>query len=501
LLSRVSLRVRLALLLFIGNLLVLGALAAWVSLDEQQNQAELHQRRRHIEQSVTARFSQNFTIQRAGDLAEMLRWPLWNEFEEALILDTRVLELDGEVVPVGTFLNPKGSRFRPTDFPLQEITRALAKAGRESQTVSAAGGLAIPLLMHQPFSSDRSIWGGAWVRLPELPATIPLSLRILLAAGVASLLGAILLFFGLQRSVLRPVENIIEDVHSFSEGSKPTLSLAGDSAEMKDLASSLYAMMQRIHGFQGELQGEVQRATARAQSAERRAAQQERLAAMGTLAAGLAHEINSPLAGALQGLETLRREVKSERASRHGDLTAEALQRIAKLVQRLLQLAPSQVESGQVCLQEVLQDLPVFLESRLTTHRLDFQIPERPIEVLIARGDLFPVCLNLVQNALDALDSVSKVVPGRVTIHVAEPQSNLVRVTIADDGPGAPQDMLEHLFEPFVTGKESGSGTGLGLSLAYSVLSQMGGTLEATNLESGGFQVCMDLPLSQPTDS
>jgi signal transduction histidine kinase len=466
----------------------------WVSLDEQQSQAEMHQRRQRIEKSVTDRFAQNFAIERAGDLAEMLRWPLWSEFEEALILDTRVLELDGEVVPVGTFLNPMGSRFRAADFPMKEITRALALAGRESRTVAAAGGLAIPLLMHKPFSSDRSIWGGAWVRLPPLPVSIPLSARIMMAAGMASLLGAVLLFFGLQRSVLRPVENIIEEVHSFSGGGLPQLSAAGDSAEMKNLAASLFEMMNRIHGFQGDLQDEAQRASARAQTAERRAAQQERLAAMGTLAAGLAHEINSPLAGALQGLETLRREAKSERATRHGDLTAEALQRIAQLVQRLLQLAPSQIETGEVCLQDVLQDLPIFLESRLSRHRLEIQTPSEPVTLAMPRGDFFPVCLNLVQNALDALDTWPDGREGCVTIGVDFPTLDFVRVTIRDDGPGAPEELLAHLLEPFVSGKEPGAGTGLGLSLAHSVISQIGGELSASNLPEGGFEVLLDLP-------
>ncbi|HEX9792916.1 MAG TPA: ATP-binding protein, partial [Planctomycetota bacterium] len=220
----------------------------------------------------------------------------------------------------------------------------------------------------------------------------------------------------------------------------------------------------------------------------------DRLAAMGTLAAGLAHEINSPLAGALQGLETLRREATSDKAMRHGELTQDALERIGMLVRRLLQLAPARVEAGRCAVQAVSADLPLFLESRLSRHRLELVMPEAPLLVNAAAGDLFPVLLNLVQNALDALDSLASRRAGRIEVRGEALAGGGACVTVRDDGPGADPALMPHLYEPFVTDKEVGAGTGLGLALAHATVRQLGGTIDVRNRDSGGLEVELRLP-------
>ena len=197
----------------------------------------------------------------------------------------------------------------------------------------------------------------------------------------------------------------------------------------------------------------------------------------------------------MQGLETLRAESHSPRAQTHGNLTRDALYRIQELVQKLLDLAPTRVESGECCLQEIWKDLPIFLGHRLSLHRLETPSEAQEIYVRGNLGDLFPVFLNLVQNALDALDEAeeTKESGGEIKIS-AEVDGPMVCIQIVDNGPGVNSEILPHLFEPFVTSKGVGEGTGLGLALAYATVGQLGGTIEAENLLTGGFEVRLSLP-------
>ena len=489
-----SLRLRLALVLVLVNGVVLSILALWTGDLERVARDERERRAATLQTEVAKLVQLGFESEDVGDLGRMLSWPLWREFEDAIILDTRVLDVDGGVVPIGTFLNPRGSRGRAPDFPMQDVTRTVARAAREGRTLPVAGGLAIPL---SAIGSDASaVWGGVFVRLFAPEEALDLTGRLLLLGLLATLGGLVLVFLLVDRSVVKPVLDLSRAAHVFGDGGSPELQPA-PSREVRELQSAFGSMMQRIRGFQDELEREVQMATERAGDAERFAARQERLAAMGVLAAGLAHEINSPLAGALHSLEVLRREATGDRGMQYGALVQDALERSRGLVQRLLQMAPQHVEGGSCRLEEVAADLQVFLASRLESHQLKIELPDDGLSVRGARGDVFPVLLNLLQNALDSVEGIGGEVQessGKLLLRGERGEQGGARITVRDDGPGAPPELMEHLFEPFITSKEPGQGTGLGLALAHAVARQLGGSIEACNRPEGGFEVVLLLP-------
>ncbi|MDP6850020.1 MAG: HAMP domain-containing sensor histidine kinase [Planctomycetota bacterium] len=490
---KASLRARLFLSLLIVNALVLGGLAFWAGRDQA---SEMFIRQTGREKLLLDRLQQ-FQPEQTEDLAAVLRWPLWGEFEDALVVDQSLLEIDDQVLPVGTFLNPVGRRHRPVDFPVQEVTRALYQSIHEKHSVQLAGGVALPIYKPGPAGSRGEAWGGVFVKPRPIPDSFPLYLRFLFAGALTTLVGVGILYFFLGRSLLRPVEGLARAAHDFGDGLNPLLPKPTHSRELDELLNSFENMMHRIQGFQQELKSEVDSATQRASSAERRAARQDRLAAMGTLAAGLAHEINSPLAGALQGLEILRENAQGEKAERYGALTSEALERISQLVRRLLLLAPSHVEAGDCLLVDAVKDLPDFLSSQLQGHKLHLVLPPTPMRVRASAGDLFPVFLNLIRNAIDALGTTHPNGGGNIWLDASLVEEQ-VEIKIWDDGPGADEDLLPHLFEPFVTDKEVGAGTGLGLALAYATVRQLSGMMEASNKDEGGLVVTIRLP--QPTD-
>jgi signal transduction histidine kinase len=494
------LRLRFTLVLLLVNVVVLGGLAWWVSTDESSRELRAQGRTQHYAELVAARLSDHIEVEKRSSLRDILAWSGWSDFEEAILVDTSVLDFDGAIVPVGAFLNPKGSRHRRPDFPLEELTKAIARASRTLKPVTVAGGIALPLVVHEKYSSGpRELWGGVFLRLAADPEQVSVQTGVGIAALLATFISAAVIYIFLGGTVLRPVERLAAAAKDFGQGEKPSIDDHPTAPELQGLFRSFEEMVDRIHGFQSELEREVELATDAAAKAQLRAARQDRLAAMGTLAAGLAHEINSPLAGALHGLETLRKEAHSDRAKQHGELTAEALHRIQELVQRLLRLAPARMETGHCDLQQVFADVRMFLSKRLDSHPLLVQLEQPNLAVSAAPGDFFPVLLNLVQNACDAMDGAEDVESrkGEIHVHAVAGDDGLVHIRVEDQGPGVDAELLPHLFEPFVTTKDVGHGTGLGLALAYATVRQLNGTMEARNGDERGFVIELKLPISE----
>ena len=489
-----SLRLRLILALVLVNAAVLGTLAWWTAEREQAREYLELERQEDLRRRLTQLVVPRFNSAELGDLAQMLDWPLWSQFDDALIIDTEVLELSGSSVPVGTFLNPLGRRQRARDFPLELVTDAVVRATQENRTIAVAGGLALPLTAYEPFAKEQHPWGGMYVALPLRQGADGMWTRILLAALASTLVGGIAIMALINSLVLRPVERLVRVTESFGPGNKPLPLPVEGAREVVTLSRSFEQMMQRIHGFQGELELEVEAATKRVLEGDRLAAHRERMAAMGALAAGVAHEINSPLAGALYVLEVLRRDASTEQGRKYGSLMQEALERIRDLVQRLLQLSPGKAESSSADVGRLLDDLRAFLASRLRTHTLVVELPNDDFAVAASRGDLFPLMLNLLQNALDALDGQQEESGGTITVQGTHLENGGTQLVIADNGPGAPAQILPHLFEPFFTSKDVGKGTGLGLAIAHASMRRLGGSIQAANGVEGGFRVVLEFP-------
>jgi len=490
-----SLRLRLTLGLVLVNAVVLGAVGYWAAERDREAARQQAGRQEALQLEVAELVRTRFRAEDVGNFARMLSWPLWPEFEDALILDTRVLDHAGRPLPVGVFLNPIGARHRPADFPLAEITAAVVRATATGSNIPVAAGVAIPVYSHTPFATALEAWGGVYVKPAAPPAPPNILWRVFVIGLAGTLVLALLVFLIVDRVVLRPVERLARAAAEFGRGGDPPPLPADPGArEVAVLSASFEAMMRDIRGFQRDLERRVEQATERALSAERHASRQDRLAALGMLAAGLAHEINSPLAGALHSLEVLRKEAAGARSERYGQLVEEALQRIRELVQRLLQMAPQNAEGGSCALGGVAEDLRVLLASRLQRHRFEIDMPPGDLTVTGARGDWFPLLLNLVQNALDALDGLPDGKAGCVRIAGRRLPGGGAELRVRDDGPGAPAALLPHLFEPFTTTKDPGRGTGLGLALAHATVRSLGGSIEAANLPGGGFEVLILLP-------
>ncbi len=225
----------------------------------------------------------------------------------------------------------------------------------------------------------------------------------------------------------------------------------------------------------------------------------ERLAAAGTLAAGLAHEINNPIAFVLANLnhlQALRKEENSELEIEEVLFeTQEGVARLRSIVDELLRLARTgERVSEPVQLARVVESvLPIVRHEAKGRVRIETNLAYAPL-VSGDPGRLGQVVLNLIQNAIHALGNAER--GGRVSISVT-PVAAGVELCVEDDGPGIPDDVLPRIFEPFFTTKASGLGTGLGLAVTREIVSRHGGTIA---VETGSTGTCfrVTLPAAPP---
>src|SRR6266446_6215226 len=225
--------------------------------------------------------------------------------------------------------------------------------------------------------------------------------------------------------------------------------------------------------------------------------QAEKLAAMGQMLAGVAHELNNPLTAILGVTELLReREGTDDSSKRQLDLTHRQARRAARIVQNLLEFSrPASPQKRPLDVNSLLERTLQLQEHSLRRNNIavDFR-PQPDLPGVIGDANqLIQVFLNLVTNAEQAIQEIRDT--GRIQIRPSH-NDNHVMVTVQDDGIGIRPEALPRIFDPFYTTKRPGGGTGLGLSICMSIIREHGGNIEAETLPAGGTAFTIYLPVA-----
>jgi two-component system NtrC family sensor kinase len=225
---------------------------------------------------------------------------------------------------------------------------------------------------------------------------------------------------------------------------------------------------------------------------------QNKMAALGRLSAGVAHEINNPVsiisqsAGLLKDLILMRdTPPPKERQLELLDSVLSSADRCGGITHRLLGFAKHMdVQTETIDLGQLLQEVLGFLgkEAGYRDIQVDFDFPEEPVTVDSDRGQLQQVFLNIINNAFAAIDD-----GGNIQIGITRPESGAVSVWVQDDGVGIPEDHLHHIFDPFFSTKK-GAGTGLGLSITYGIVQKLGGDVSVRSRVGFGTRFVVTLP-------
>lgn len=278
---------------------------------------------------------------------------------------------------------------------------------------------------------------------------------------------------------------------------------ATEARAARELAETRARMVEALE----QKNQQLSQAYSQLQQAQARLVQSAKLASLGELVAGVAHEINNPLAFAISHLRTARTSVgwlapvstdesKSKHWHRAQDRLDEmfgGLERIRELVLKLRTFSRlDEGERKQVSLRECVGAVVTILGHRLRDRiALDLQL-EPPDQLDCYPSLLNQALMNLLANAIDAIRGA-----GKITIRGGAQNGDYV-LQVIDNGSGVPAELRERVFDPFFTTKEIGKGTGLGLSITYSIVKKHGGSLELLEADGGGTIAEMRLPLAGP---
>jgi signal transduction histidine kinase len=266
-------------------------------------------------------------------------------------------------------------------------------------------------------------------------------------------------------------------------------------------ASYFYAQMKKARAEAEAHRKVAQEALVATQT---RAQEADRLAQVGRLAAGVAHEVNNPLAFIQANLRFLAEELPRQGRPTEDCLAAvhetqAGVVRIQQIVQDLTALARGAAEPprravGSCPLHTVIAESMRLASVRLKRLAVDVEVPPELPQVRADARRLGQVLLNLLLNAADALEETGVEGP-RVALKV-QASAERVHLVLEDNGPGFPPEHLPRLFTPFFTTKAHGKGTGLGLALSREYVEAFGGSLRAENRPEGGARFTVELLLA-----
>ena len=227
---------------------------------------------------------------------------------------------------------------------------------------------------------------------------------------------------------------------------------------------------------------------------QRQLVRSEKLAAIGQLVAGVAHELNNPLASIVGYSELLGDEVPDPAARQKLEKLIREAHRMKRIIENLLRFArQNSLEKKSANLQVLLQEVLALREYYIRNHDVEVQIqiePDLP-HVALDEDQFKQILLNLLNNAMDALEHMT---PRRIRIEALR-QGERVVVRFEDSGAGFADP--NRAFDPFYTTKPVGKGTGLGLSICYGIVKEHGGDIYALNVHPHGARVVLELPISE----
>ena len=393
-----------------------------------------------------------------------------------------------------------------------------------------------------PLFKDRKVIGALQLEatLADVRQSLVGSQKLLLFYIVLDIL--VLVAFGayvFSKLVVKPVQKLVLTAESFQEGDVIPDVSAGEQNELGKLSKALNAMLQRLAENKQELRQHIsslEQTNLELQRAQQEVIFSEKLASVGRLAAGIAHEIGNPIGIVLGYLELLQRKDidEGERLELVGRMGNE-IQRVNQTIRQLLDFSrPSSNERQAIFVHPLIQETLEVIDHQLRQKNIEVVLElEAQTDVVFANGDqLKQVFLNLMVNAVDAMEATSDRPQGgelhvrtrslteegliqersggrplrRRTDPVTADYSHLRRsvvtagerwlqIQFADTGVGIPKENQKRVFDPFFTTKDVGKGTGLGLSVSIQIIETLGGRMDLSSNPGEETKVTIQLPL------
>jgi signal transduction histidine kinase len=305
--------------------------------------------------------------------------------------------------------------------------------------------------------------------------------RKALALTVSAAAGMILLVSLAAGVMVRPIRRLVDALDSVRLGKLEPVPLPERHDELGDLQNSYRMMIDRLE----------KEKTGRERTLDL-LARTEKMATVGTLAAGIAHEVNSPLTGAMHSVRALEAgTLPPAKRDRYLQVAGESLERIRRAVSQLLDYSAVHVKNVADCdLSRLVAETLEFLEYQIARNRIEVENRLPPLPIRADAHQLEQVLVNLVLNAIAAMPA-----GGRLAFrHIVD--GPFLTLIVSDTGEGIPPENLEKVFDPFFTTKINGEGTGLGLAVCRKIIEQHGGKISVSSRPGEGAAFHVSLPLA-----
>ena len=285
-------------------------------------------------------------------------------------------------------------------------------------------------------------------------------------------------------TLIRPILCLYQTMKRAGRGDLSVRARMKRGDEVGGLASAFDRMM-----------GELEEAREREQVRQAQLAHTEKMAAVGTLAAGVAHEVNNPLAGILTCIEALRAHPEdADLRRRYLDLMHDGIKRIEHIVVNLLDFSrPRELRAEPTSVNHNLRHVAELVDYQVRKHNVEvhFELdPNEPI-VMADHYQMEQLFLNLVLNAILAMPA-----GGTLTLRTRMLGARVI-AEVVDTGVGVPPELLDRIFDPFFSTRGVGEGTGLGLAVSYAIIEAHGGTIEVKSAVGRGSTFRVVLPAAR----
>ncbi len=311
--------------------------------------------------------------------------------------------------------------------------------------------------------------------------------------SVAGMALALIIASLLSNGILKPIRHLAMAARDIASGKIDTRvdvapSTPGVPDELTELAEAFNSMADSIVERDVKLQENARKMT-----------ESKKLATLGQLAAGIAHEINNPLGGIVMYSHMLREELVRPENRENVEKIGREADRCKKIVKGLLDFArqtkPERTESN---INHVLKEVIALVVHQAMFRNIEIDNDHNPSIPLVDIDvtQMEEVFMNIILNAAQAMDGRGKI----ATVTSIAPGGSYIEIVISDTGPGIPQEHIDKIFEPFYTTKEIGRGTGLGLSIAYGIVERHHGSIRVESEEGKGttFFILIPIPETAP---
>lgn len=321
---------------------------------------------------------------------------------------------------------------------------------------------------------------------------------VLVVLGVLYTAGVLVLELVLMRLyVYRPLRTLLAADEASQRGDTANELIHESHIQEDELGQLMTSRNATVHKLRQREQ-ELERALHKLETAEHNLAEQDRLASLGLLSAGVAHELNTPLAVLHGSIEKLQETLPDEHSQ-------ERLARMMRVTKRLQKMSDSLVDFARVRKQEsepvqvhpLIEECWSLVAIDERARGVEFENQTAADAWVLGNTDrLVQLFVNLLRNAVHAIQS-----DGSIRVRSAAETANGCEccvIAVEDDGPGIPADVLPNIFEAFVTTRLDARGTGLGLTVADGIARQHSGSIQASNRPEGGASLEVRLPAATP---